>query len=274
MGAQFGSSKGDEAPEFGLNGEYQKYKLVAKTQYNHDSIILRFALQSDKTILGLPIGNHMRIRWKDDSMEEPIMRSYTPISDDTLVGFFDLLIKVYEPGAMTQRLNKLEINEYIESVGPLGRINYNEPSNLKITERGESKNLKVSKIGMLAGGTGITPMYQVMQFIHRNRESDKTQISLIFANKTEKDILMEKELKQMMDENENIKVFHTIEKVESETQEWKGGMGYISTEMIKEHIPEPADDVAVLYCGPPPFNKSMKSQLEAIGYPASNVHKF
>merc|ERR1712241_1452083 len=110
---------------------------------------------------------------------------------------------------MTQRLNKLEINEYIESVGPLGRINYNEPSNLKITERGESKNLKVTKIGMLAGGTGITPMYQVMQFIHRNRESDKTQISLIFAtesrdktqislifaNKTEKDILMEKELK-------------------------------------------------------------------------------
>merc|ERR1712217_714315 len=114
---------------------------------------------------------------------------------------------------MTQRLNKLEINEYIESVGPLGRINYNEPSNLKITERGESKNLKVTKIGMLAGGTGITPMYQVMQHIHRNRESDKTQISLIFANKTQQDILLKDELMKMVEENDNIQVFHTIERV-------------------------------------------------------------
>jgi len=79
---------------------------------------------------------------------------------------------------------------------------------------------------------------------------------------------------KMVEENDNIKVFHTIERVKDEEKKWEGGIGYISTEMIKENIWSPDDDVAVLYCGPPPFNKSMKSQLEAIGYPASNVHKF
>merc|ERR1719295_424905 len=116
---------------------------------------------------------------------------------------------------MTQRLDKVAIDDHIECTGPLGRIHYNEPSNLKITEGDKVRNLKVSKIGMLAGGTGITPMYQVMQYIHRNRETDETEISLIFANKTEKDILLKDEFKEMVENNKNIKVYHTVEKVEN-----------------------------------------------------------
>jgi NAD(P)H-flavin reductase len=40
---------------------------------------------------------------------------------------------------------------------------------------------KVKKIGMIAGGTGITPMYQLIQDICNNPE-DTTQLSLLFAN--------------------------------------------------------------------------------------------
>ena len=263
-----------DTKSFGLIGDYHKYKLISKTQHNHDSVVMRFALQSDDTVLGLPIGNHLRIRWKDDSLKEPIMRSYTPISDDTHIGYFDLLIKVYEHGAMTQRLDKVAIDDHIECTGPLGRIHYNEPSNLKITEGDKVRSLKVSKIGMLAGGTGITPMYQVMQYIHRNREMDKTEISLIFANKTEKDILLKDEFKEMVENNENIKVYHTVEKLEDENQEWDGGIGYISTEMIKENMWEPNDDVVMLHCGPKLFNEAMRKQLMEIGYPENNILKF
>lgn len=273
MGSSFGSSE-SETQTVGLIGDYHKYKLVSKTNYNHDSIILRFALQTDKTVLGLPIGNHLRIKLKTPEMEDPHMRSYTPISDDTLIGFFDLLIKVYDLGVMTQYLNKLAINDSIECTGPLGRINYNEPSNLKITERSEFRNLKASKIGMLAGGTGITPMYQVMQYIHRNRATDNTEISLIFANKTEKDILLKDEFTEMVEKDDKIKVYYTVEKLETEDQEWNGGRGYISTEMIKEHMWEPEEGVVMLYCGPPPMCKAMKNQLLAIGYPESSVLKF
>merc|ERR1712083_423320 len=142
------------------------------------------------------------------------------------------------------------------------------------TERDNVRNLKVSKIGMLAGGTGVTPMYQVMRYIDRNKESDQTEISLIFANRTEKDILLRDELKEMMASNPNIKVFHTVEKLEDEEQDWNGGIGYISSEMITENMWSPSEDVVMLYCGPPPFNKAMKKQLAAIGYPSTNVLKF
>ena len=45
--------------------------------------------------------------------------------------------------------------------------------------------------GMLAGGTGITPMYQVINSILRD-PSDRTQLSLVSANVGEDDILMRK----------------------------------------------------------------------------------
>lgn len=47
-------------------------------------------------------------------------------------------------------------------------------------------------ISLIAGGSGITPMYQIMQEIDSN-PSDKTKATLIFGNVTEEDILLRKE---------------------------------------------------------------------------------
>lgn len=37
---------------------------------------------------------------------------------------------------------------------------------------------------MIAGGTGIAPMYQIIQAIAENKE-DETKVNLLYANKTE-----------------------------------------------------------------------------------------
>eukprot|EP00483_Globobulimina_turgida_P011009 UN11030 len=71
-------------PQVALNGEYQKYKLIEKREYNHDCIIFRFALESDTSILGLPIGKHMMIKYDDAKVDYPIIRAYTPISNDDI----------------------------------------------------------------------------------------------------------------------------------------------------------------------------------------------
>jgi cytochrome-b5 reductase len=48
-----------------------------------------------------------------------------------------------------------------------------------------AKNPKITKtakkVGMIAGGTGITPMYQLIQDICNNPD-DNTQLWLLFAN--------------------------------------------------------------------------------------------
>jgi len=85
---------------------------------------------------------------------EEVVRSYTPSSSNSDKGFFDLVIKVYPKGKMSQFIDKLKIGESIDVLGPTGRFEY-------------EKN-KFKHIGMLAGGTGITPMLQVRERRKRN----------------------------------------------------------------------------------------------------------
>ena len=46
---------------------------------------------------------------------------------------------------------------------------------------------------MLAGGSGITPMFQVVQAILRN-PFDTTRVSLVYANVAKEDILLREQM--------------------------------------------------------------------------------
>lgn len=52
----------------------------------------RFALPSRQHYLGLPIGQHIQIQKEING--KMVQRSYTPISSDDDVGYFDLMVKV------------------------------------------------------------------------------------------------------------------------------------------------------------------------------------
>ena len=67
----------------------------------------------------------------------------------------------------------------------------------------------VASLGMLAGGTGVTPMFQVVNAILRD-PLDKTQLSLIFANVTEDDILLRKELDTLAAVHSNFSVYYVL----------------------------------------------------------------
>ena len=56
----------------------------------------------------------------------------------------------------------------------------------------ENKTPKVfKKILMCCGGTGITPIYQLLMAICDN-SNDTTEVFLLYANRTEDDILLRK----------------------------------------------------------------------------------
>jgi ferredoxin-NADP reductase len=57
----------------------------------------------------------------------------------------------------------------------------------------------------IAGGTGITPMLQVANEVLRNPD-DKTEVSLIFGNVSEDDILLRKEIDKLAKQHKNFKV--------------------------------------------------------------------
>lgn len=164
--------------------------LIEKETLSPNVRRFRFGLPSEKHVLGLPVGKHFFVsgRWNG----EFVMRPYTPVTGDEVLGYVDLVIKVYTPtdrfpegGKMSQLLDTVEIGETVEIKGPVGEIEYPEPGKFLL-----KKTLKsVTHVAMLAGGTGITPMYQVLKAILTNPD-DKTECSLIYANQTEEDILL------------------------------------------------------------------------------------
>lgn len=230
----------------------------------------KFGLPTQSHALGLPIGKHIVLRFTD-AEGRPVSRQYTPISSDEITrGYFELLVKLYPTGKMSQYLNNLPLNSAVEVRGPMGMFEYKGNGELLIN-RGGWKTQNIKSIGMIAGGSGITPMYQIMSHIARHGATDPTPCSLIFANITEDDILMRKELDELSAAHKRMNVFYTINAPRPNTDDklpenWRGGVGFVSQEMITKHLPAPSDDTIILLCGPKPMIDVMKGHLSALGY--------
>jgi len=137
---------------------------------------------------------------------------------------------------------------------------------------------------MIAGGTGITPMYQVINEILKNSQ-DKTEISLLFANNTEEDILLKYELDLLAKRHKNFKVNYVV--IEKNTSYWKGDIGFITADLVKKYLPNQSDENLILVCGPPPMMKAISGDkapdysqgelqgiLKGLNYKESQVFKF
>lgn len=262
----------------GLTQEFQSYSLIKKDQVTHDSYIFTFSLQTPSTNLSLPTGQHLMLKYKPKDSDNEIQRPYTPISDNDLLGEFKLLVKIYSKGKMTNYLNSLKINDKILGKGPLGHITYIQPNIFNIKKGNDNNiNYNINKIGMIAGGTGITPCYQILNNIYKNRNENNTQIILLFSNKTLNDILLKKELDNINMNDNKVKVIYTLSNFnENEKKEnnWENEIGRIDENMILKYMYEPNDDTMILLCGPPKFEKSIKKILNKIGHNDDHILRF
>ena len=100
-------------------------------------------------------------------------------------------------------------------------------------------------------------MLQIIRAICRNPQ-DKTVVNLIFANVNEEDILLKKELDELAAKHDNFNVYYVLN---NPPAGWTGGVGFVTADMIREHLPAPAKDVKVLLCGPPPMIKAMSTVI-------------
>ncbi|KAJ7964843.1 NADH-cytochrome b5 reductase [Quillaja saponaria] len=227
---------------------FKEFKLVKRTQLSHNVAKFRFDLPTSTSVLGLPIGQHMSCRGKDNLGEE-VIKPYTPTTLDSDVGYFELVIKMYPQGRMSHHFREMREGDHLAVKGPKGRFKY--------------QLNQVRAFGMLAGGTGITPMFQVTRAIVEN-PSDKTNIHLIYANVTYEDILLKEELDALaINFPSRFRIYYVLNQPPGG---WEGGVGFVTKEMIQTHCPAPAPDIQVLRCGPPPMNKAMAVHLDDLGY--------
>ncbi|KAH7346359.1 cytochrome b5 reductase-like protein [Rhexocercosporidium sp. MPI-PUGE-AT-0058] len=213
--------------------EYQKLPLVQKDKLSSNTYRFIFKLPNEKSILGLPIGQHISIR--ADIEGKTISRSYTPVSNNSDPGELQLVIKCYPDGQLTRKyMQNLQVGDEVEVRGPKGAMRYGKGM--------------VKELGMVAGGTGITPMYQLIRAICED-PTDSTHVSLVYGNNTEADILLRDKLDEFASKYpDNFSVNYVPSKP---PKDWKYGTGYVTKDLVKEKFPEPSEDSKALLCGPP-----------------------
>ncbi|KAF9981020.1 hypothetical protein BGZ75_007715 [Mortierella antarctica] len=220
--------------------KWQDVTLVEKIYLTHNTRLLRFAFGQPHQLLGLPLGSHIFLRIKtNDGLH---IRAYTPTSLPHQQGHIDLVVKIYfkdteprfpEGGVVSQYLDSMTVGERIAIKGPTGSFTYNGQGQYS---HSSGRKGKCSQIGMICGGTGLTPMYQIMQAILLDKAQDATKVSLLFGNRTEDDILMRKEVDDLGHDlgSDRFRLWHVLS--EEKPGYWDYGTGYINKEMIKEHL--------------------------------------
>jgi cytochrome-b5 reductase len=163
------------------------------------------------------------------------MRFYTPITPNGEKGYFDILVKKQPRGRFTEHLFSMEKGETLLFRCIQYKMKY-VPNKWK-------------HVGMIGGGTGITPLLQVLQASLADPQ-DKTKLSLLFANKSDDKILLKGLLDKLSAEsNGRFDVTYVVDKAVN--KDFKGYIGHVNGELIKKFMPPPiVGDSLVLVCGP------------------------
>lgn len=274
--------------------QWKRSKLVAKTAISHDSYIFRFALDRQDRQVGLPIGQHVYLRVRstsDDGAEaETVQRAYTPYSGNELRGYLDILIKLYRPcndypagGKMTTALDRLTVGEdYVELKGPLGHFTYEPGSIMRVHKHAR----RVRNVAMIAGGSGITPIWSTLKGLVEDPEAHETTVWILDANRTEADILARQQIDALIrSAGARIKLWHMLS-AEEVPQSWQMGRGRITLDCLQAHLPpvpepindrdgHPVEDTIALLCGPPGMEKAVLEGLRTLGWDTErNVVRF
>lgn len=244
-------------------------KLIDRKSLSDDTRAYTLQLPGGKLDLGLGTCQHVQLGFH--LMDRMLIRSYTPtkpLLPDSLskrsaapgmesdqdvrdgAGTFELTVKTYFPtdaqpgGAMSNILDCMPIGEEVEIRGPTGEIVYNGNGSFNIS----GKDYTFNKINLVLGGSGITPGYSLIARALLSHD-DETQIRVIDANKTEKDILLKEELDGFEREGKGrLTVTHVLS---HPGEEWTGKKGHVNADIIKDCLFPPSEKTGTFLCGPP-----------------------
>lgn len=238
---------------------------------NDNTKLFRFKFPEPDQVSGLAVASALITKYKGPEMEKPAIRPYTPTSDEDQPGFLEFIVKKYPNGAMSEHFHSMNPGQQLEIKGPIPKYKWEEN--------------KHEHIALVGGGTGITPLYQLARAIFKN-PNDNTKVTLVYANVSEKDILLKKEFEAL--ENKFPQRFRAFYVLDNPPESWQQGKGFINKDLLKTVIPGPKEgNVKVFVCGPPGMYKAISGPkkspadqgelagyLKELGYSADQVYKF
>lgn len=231
--------------------KWNALELVDKTLISKNTAIYKFALNSKLDSLNFPVGHHLAVKIPIEGKEDQV-RYYTPISPQHQEGTFDILVKSYGDGEVSKWFaTQSYTGMKVEFKGPVGRFGYKP----------------CKEIAMIAGGSGITPMLQVLSKVIVD-SSDSSNLTLIYANETENDILLKDELDEIAEKFPNFKVHYVLNKPD---EKWDGEKGLVTKEIMEKYLPKCSLDSRLLICGKPEMKKMLLDYAEQLGWPKGDM---
>ncbi|XP_058408482.1 NADH-cytochrome b5 reductase-like isoform X5 [Diceros bicornis minor] len=179
-----------------------------------------------------------------------IQRAYTPISPVNAEGYFEVLIKCYQTGLMSQYVESWRAGDTAFWRGPFGGFCY-QPN-------------QYGELLMLAAGTGLAPMVPILQSITDNAD-DETFVTLVGCFKTFEGIYL-KTFLQEQDRFWNVRTFFVLSQEDClEQLPWsyreKTRFGRLAQDLIEELVGSCRRKPFALVCGSAEFTKDMASCL-------------
>ena len=180
-------------------------------------------------------------------------------------GSIDLMVKQYPNGKASTYLHSLTPGDTLYFLTPVS-LGYRWTPN------------QHPSITLIAGGAGITPIYQLAQGI-LNNPAEKTKITLIFGVNSDADVLLRKEFRDF--EERFPGRFKAVYTVSNPSDGSPFRKGYVTKELLEEiGVGGENRDTKVFVCGPPAMEKALVGArkqggvLEQLGYRKDQIHTF
>lgn len=251
---------------------FTELKMQSAEMVNHNVKRITFALPDENTVSGISPVTSLLSQHTPDGAWIPVIRPYTPVSENDVPGTITFMVKRYPNGKGSGKMHSLVPGDTMK-FKPLNEFEY-------------KPNAHQSML-FIAGGSGITPIYQLTRAILKNPD-DKTKISLVYANNTEQDILLKEEFEEL--ERKYPDRFNKVFTVSKASSEGEGlfEKGYVTEDTIKKVWPGKQSGQKILVSGPPPMIEAIAGAkggfgwtqgsvggiLQKMGYGKDDVHKF
>lgn len=254
------------------------FEIKKIESYNHNTKLITFSTPKGQAT-NLPVASALFARPADeeggpkDDKGNPVVRWYTPVSDTSQPGEFTVMIKKYDTGKLTPYIHSLSVGDKLAFKGPIKKFAY--------------KQNEFEHVGLIGGGSGITPLYQILRHALKD-PNNTTKFTLLYGNLTEDDILLRKEfdsLKQQHPDTFNVVYFVDKKKTKDSTVQ----IGFITKDAVMKYLPSAAEKgnkIKVFVCGPPPQMKAisgakagmkqgeLSGALKDAGFTEEQVYKF
>ena len=223
--------------------EFLEVPVRAVRRETHDSLVVSFGLPEGVS-LSLPISSAILMRAPGVGKNgQDAIKPYNPISSNSQLGAFELLIKVYQGGTVSRWAGALKPGDMVgfkQTKPTVKPFQYPFPG--------------VEKITMLAGGTGIAPMIQALHALLET-PGDTRIVRLLYGNKSPDDVMLRARLDALAAAHaDRLEVTYIVGEDEDDQRAvhndgWGSETGWIDEEKVARLAFPPGAGVRVWVCG-------------------------